>query len=149
MTRARDILNAIRIGLQHGLIRSPDLEFLYSDGPKRVPLLQLVEEAIAELSAPAGDASSGPDEQASSSPTGEVPQTELQKIAAQRAKNGEPWGYLDEETGFLLTFRTEEQRDYSYGQNYSRLVNPVRYGPPVAAGEVPEPTEPQRNGDTK
>lgn len=59
MSRAKDILNAIRIGLRQGVIRSPDIEFLYSDGPKRVTMLRLVEEAIAELgeqgSAPACD----------------------------------------------------------------------------------------------
>lgn len=52
MSRAKDILNAIYIGLRQGVIKSPDIEFLYSDGPKRVPILQLVGEAISELSEP-------------------------------------------------------------------------------------------------
>lgn len=49
MSRATDILKTIRMGLQQGVIRSPDVEFLYSDGPKRVSMAQLVDEAIAEL----------------------------------------------------------------------------------------------------
>lgn len=46
---AGDVLNAVRIGLQSGAIRSAQLELMYSDGPAMLSLAEMVERAITEL----------------------------------------------------------------------------------------------------
>jgi hypothetical protein len=52
MNYARDVLNLIGRGLQQGIIKSPDIEMMLADGPKRVPLVQLVAQALADLPPP-------------------------------------------------------------------------------------------------
>jgi hypothetical protein len=52
MSYARDVLSMIGRGLQQGIIKSPDIEMLLSDGPKRVPLIQLVFQALDDLPPP-------------------------------------------------------------------------------------------------
>jgi hypothetical protein len=49
---ARDVLTMIGVGLQRGIIKSPDLEMMYSDGPKRVRLVDMVAHALESLPAP-------------------------------------------------------------------------------------------------
>lgn len=49
LARACDVLKAIQLGLRVGAVKSKDIEFLYSDGPKRVPMAQLVDESIAAI----------------------------------------------------------------------------------------------------
>lgn len=46
---ARDVLMVIGAGLQRGIIKSPDLEMMYSDGPKRVRLIDMVAHALESL----------------------------------------------------------------------------------------------------
>lgn len=46
---ARDVLNMVVIGIQAGHIRARDVEFLYSDGPKRVSVQQLAADAARKL----------------------------------------------------------------------------------------------------
>jgi hypothetical protein len=46
---ARDVLTVIGVGLQRGIIKSPDLEMMYSDGPKRVRLVDMVAHALDSL----------------------------------------------------------------------------------------------------
>lgn len=57
MSYARDVLFMIGAGLSQGKIKAPDIEMMLSDGPKRVPMLELVMRALAELPQPL----SGPD----------------------------------------------------------------------------------------
>lgn len=56
MTVARDVLMMVAGGLQRGCIKSPSIEMMYSDGPKRVELLQLVMQALSEFALPDGPA---------------------------------------------------------------------------------------------
>lgn len=46
---ARDVLTVIGVGLQRGIIKSPDIEMMYSDGPKRVRLIDMVAHALESL----------------------------------------------------------------------------------------------------
>jgi hypothetical protein len=60
---ARDVLTMIGVGLQRGIIKSPDLEMMYSDGPKRVRLIDMVAHALESLppEPSAGDAEKIPE----------------------------------------------------------------------------------------
>lgn len=53
---ARDVLTMIGAGLQRGIIKSPDLEMMYSDGPKRVRLIDMVAHALESLPPPPSSA---------------------------------------------------------------------------------------------
>lgn len=52
MSYPRDVLFMIGAGLAQGKIKAPDIEMMLSDGPKRVPLLELVTRALAEFPQP-------------------------------------------------------------------------------------------------
>lgn len=56
MSIARDVLILIGSGLQQGVIKSPDLEMMYSDGPKRVSLMDLVVQALNSFPGSAAEA---------------------------------------------------------------------------------------------
>jgi hypothetical protein len=59
---ARDVLRMIAIGIQQGHIRARDVEFLYSDGPKRVSVHTLAVDAMHKLeqfAASQGESESG------------------------------------------------------------------------------------------
>lgn len=45
----RDVLTMIAAGLELGKIKSPEIEMMYSDGPKRVSLSVLVRQALGSL----------------------------------------------------------------------------------------------------
>jgi hypothetical protein len=51
LEKGRDTLKMFAIGLNTGRIKSPDLEMLLSDGPKRISALDLAVQAVEELSA--------------------------------------------------------------------------------------------------
>lgn len=49
MSIARDVLFMVAVGLQQGKIKAPDIEMLYSDGPRRVTMLEMVMRALETL----------------------------------------------------------------------------------------------------
>lgn len=46
---ARDVLHMVAVGIHAGHIRARDVEFLYSDGPKRVTVEKLAFDAMCRL----------------------------------------------------------------------------------------------------
>lgn len=49
LSRARDVLRMIAIGIQQHHIQARDVEFLYDDGPKRVSVHRLAVESMRSL----------------------------------------------------------------------------------------------------